>query len=234
MTQLTVTTANITGNPLRARRAVRRRMLRALSRAGATFGQEVAGSNRWQRGNYSALWHRLAGDRHKVTVGGVREVPVSFPEAWHLAGSLVVKVHDGRARVSPARYIVEARVIVDGIRVALINVHPVSKPRRGVPASSWRIARWAQYHARLVELVAQAVDDGYTVLVGGDLNRRVVPPIHAAQRTLIASGLDHLWIVPAAGVSLAGVHTHKVGRTLLMDHAILSATVELRVGLARA
>lgn len=231
MTQLTVTTANICGNPLRARPAVRKRMRRALALAGATFGQEVARSNRWRRGNYSVLWHRIAGDRHKITIGGGHEVPVSFPEAWPLDDSLVVKVHAGRRRVSPARYIVEARVIVDGVRVALVNCHPVSKPRRGVPSSSWRIARWAQYHARLVALVAQAVDDGYTVIAGGDMNRRKVPVIHARQRTLIRSGLDHLWIVPAAGVSVVGVHTHKVGRTVLMDHPILSATVELRAGL---
>lgn len=231
MTQLTVTTANICGNPLRARPAVRKRMRRALARAGATFGQEVARSNRWRRGNYSTLWHRIARRAGKATVGGSREVLLSFPTSWPVSSAMVDEVHGGRRGVSPARYIAVACVLVDGVRVALVNCHPVSKPRRGVPASAWRIARWAQYHARLVELVDQLVDEGYTVVVGGDMNRRKVPVIHARQRTLVRSGLDYLWIVPAAGVSVVGVHTRKIGRTILMDHPILSATVELRAGL---
>lgn len=232
-TQLTVTTVNVCGNPRRPKPVVRRRMRRALGRAGATFGQEVAASTRWprRRGSYSSLWHELAGAAGKDTAGGGHEVPISLPTSWELEGVEVVKVHDGRRLVSPARFIVVADAVVDGVRVALVNCHPVSKPRRGVPASSWRIARWNQYHDRLVELVDQLVAQGFTVIAGGDLNRRTVPTIHPRQRQLVRSGLDHLWIMPAAGVSVVGVHTHKIGRTLLMDHPILSATVELRVEL---
>lgn len=228
MARLRVTTANICGNPRRPKAAVRRRMRRALMLGGATFGQEVARSTRWRRGNYSAEWHQLAEHLGRVTIGGPREVPISLPAGWPVRSSSVELVHAGRRGVSPARYLTTACTVVDGILVAFVNVHPVSKPRRGVPASSWRIARWAQYHDRLREHVAELVAEGYTVLVGGDLNRVNVPAFNARQRTLIAAGLDHLWIVPARGVAVVDVQASKIRRTLLMDHPILSAVVELR------
>lgn len=228
-TTITVTTANICGNPLRLKRFVRRRMRRALSRHGVTFGQEVARSNRWRRGNYSAMWRAVAGVYGKSTFGGPHEVPISVPDGWEVAGARTVLVHRGRARVSPARYITEVRCVVGGRLVAFLNCHPVSKPRRGVPAASWRIKRWAAYHRRLRAMTSNLHGRGYTVVVGGDMNKRApaIPKIHPAQMSLIHSGLDHLWVVPADGVRVRVTHRSKVGRTALMDHPILTATLEI-------
>jgi hypothetical protein len=84
---ITITTANICGNPLRPKLAVRRRMRRALSRPGVVFGQEVAQSNHWRRGNYSAMWHAVASVHGKATLGGPHEVPISIPADWELLGA---------------------------------------------------------------------------------------------------------------------------------------------------
>lgn len=222
-----VTTANICGNPLRAKPFVRRRMRRALRQNGAVFGQEIARSNRWRRGNYNAMWHRVAAVFDKRTLGGPREVPISIPESWEFLGYEVVHVHDGLRRVSPDRYITVVRALVGGRMIAFVNCHPVSKPRRGVSASEWRIARWNEYHARLRAIVADLHDRNFTVILGGDMNKSSVPQIHPAQGVAISSGLDHLWYVPAQGVSVTVTHRSKIGRTALMDHPILTANLDL-------
>lgn len=226
--RITVTTANICGNPLRPKPAVRRRMRRALSQPDVVFGQEVARSNRWRSGNYSKMWHRVAVVYGKVTFGGPHEVPISIPKGWKILGSELVKVHGGKRRVSPARYIVAVRVQVGEHQLAFVNCHPVSKPRRGVTSSRWRIARWDQYRTRLAGIVTDLHDQGHTVVFGGDMNKRDVPRIHPDQAQLIHSGLDHLWIAPATGVTATVTRRRKVGRTLLMDHPILTVTVDLR------
>lgn len=230
--RVTITTANICGNPLRIKRAVRRRMRRALRQPDVVFGQEIARSNRWRPfgrpGNYSKMWHHVAAVYDKTTFGGPHEVPISVPTGWEILGSEVVKVHGGKRRVSPARYITTVRVDLAGQLVAFVNCHPVSKPRRGVSSSRWRIARWDQYRARLDQIVTGLHDEGYTVVFGGDMNKRHVPRIHPEQRQMIHRGLDHLWIVPAAGTTATVTRRRRVGRTVLMDHPILTATVDIR------
>lgn len=224
MTTIKVTTANICGNPLRPKWAVRRRMRRALTIGGVTFGQEVPRSNHWHTDNYSAMWHRVAAALDKSTAGGVHEVPVSTPKGWETEEHVIL-VHGGKKRVSPARYITVVKV--PALHVAFANCHPVSKPRRGVPFSAWRIARWNEYHARLKAEVAELHAGGYTVVFGGDMNKRSVAVVHPGQRLLVQSGLDHLWAVPAEGKAISQVVTTKVPRTVLMDHPILTATLRI-------
>ena len=229
---ITVTTANVCGNPIRAKAVVRARMTAALSRTGVVFAQEVAASNRFRvgGGDYSTLWHRIAAAHHKVTEGGPREVPISLPARhWQLLTQDTVKVHDGLARVSPARYLtsVVARREVTGEVVGFVNAHTVSKPRPGVNHAAWRMARWDEYQAAMVTTVAELIGTCDAVVFGGDLNRVHVPPIHPDQSRLIASGLDHLWIVTRPGWSARVMRTRVQPRTLLMDHPILTATFAL-------
>lgn len=227
MPSITITTANICGLPLRPKWAVRKRMRRALLQPGAVFGQEVAKTNRWASNDYSTMWHRVAARLGKVTAGGPHEVPISTPKDWTIDGSEVVLAHAGRKYVSPNRYITVVRAQVDGQRVAFANCHTVSKPRQGVPASAWRIAQWDTYVGRLGQIVSDLHAQGYTVIYGGDMNKAKVPVVHPEQTTLIGSGLDHLWCVAAQGVSVQVTKRTAIGRTVLMDHPILTATITL-------
>jgi hypothetical protein len=225
--RLTITTANICGNPLRPKWAVRKRMRLALAQPDVVFGQEVARSNRWQGDNYSAMWSRVASVASKVTFGGPHEVPISVPKGWDVLSTATHLVHTGRKRVSPNRYITEVRCQVGDQQVAFLNCHPVSKPRRGVPAASWRISRWDEYHTRLAALVAELHGAGFTVIFGGDMNKVAVAVVHPAQQVLTARGLDHLWAVAAAGTTVTVIQRRAISRTVLMDHPILSATIEI-------
>jgi hypothetical protein len=232
MTRIDATTVNICGNPIRSRRVVRRRMRRALSQAGVTFGQECAGSNRFRvgrRGNYADAWRNIAGRYGKTTFGHPREVPISVPAAYRVLAAEIEKAHGGKRFVSPDRYIDEVWAKVDDERVAFVNCHPPSKPRWGVPFARWRIKHWNLYINRLTAIVAELHAAGYTVVFGGDMNKRKrrIPIIHSRQRVLVSSGLDHLWVVPAKGVTVSNIRTRKIRRTLLMDHPILTASFEL-------
>lgn len=230
--ELQVTTANICGNPIRAKRAVKRRMRQALHFPGATFGQEVAGSNHFRvppRGDYSTAWHHLAVKQHKVTYGGRHEVPISVPDNWLVIDHEVIRVHGGLRMVSPDRFINVVTVMPtrESIPISLIDCHPVSKPREGVYKSKWRIAKWDIYHEVLASIVAHLHNQGRLVVVGGDMNKITVPSIHPAQQQVIHSGLDHLWAIPADGQKVTVLGHKTVNRTVLMDHPILS--VKLKV-----
>lgn len=224
MPAINVTTANVCGNPMRPKWAVRRRMDQAISIAGVVFGQEIARSNRWRRGNYSSMWRSVAWDHNKRTYGSPREVPISLnTDVWKVLGTSSVMVHGGRKRVSPARYItvVEARRHT-GELVAFVNCHTVSKPRRGVSASRWRMDRHRLYMSKLGRIVARLHEAGYTVVFGGDMNHRRPRKVHPDQLTLVSSGLDHLWVLPGPDATVRIRKPRKRRRTALMDHPILT------------
>lgn len=226
MAAISVTTANVCGNPLRPKAVVRRRMRRALRIAGVTFGQEIARSNRWRRGNYASAWRAVAWGEDKHTFGTRHEVPISLDlDIWDVQAHDTEKAHEGKAHVSPARYITwVAAKRHTGEQVAFVDCHPPSKPRRGVPFSRWRIEHWNIYFDLLCEIVERLSSESYTVVFGGDMNkrRRAIPQVHRDQRLLVSSGLDHLWVVPAAGATVRIRKPRKVRRTVLMDHPILT------------
>lgn len=236
MPTLTISTANVMGNPLRAKPAVVRRILRAAKAAGphgVCFGQELAGSNHFRvggHGDYAHAWRRLMRARGKATFGSPHEVPISVPQDWRVVEHRVIRVHGGKKRVSPARFINLVVVeLAPGVRVAFCCCHTVSKPRRGVPSARWRMNRFDEYLGRLGGLVRDLHARGYTVVYGGDMNHRAkgLPKIHPDQRVLIQSGLDHLWYVPAKDHKVTRTAHHKIRRTALMDHPILSATIRI-------
>lgn len=232
----TAVTSNICGNPLRAKAAVRRRMRRAAEIAGkdgVNFGQECAGSNVFRippkSGNYAALWRTVMRNHAKTTYGSPHEVPISVPKDWKVLTHSTRQLHGGKAKVSPARFATIVVVDFDGLTVAFIDCHTVSKPRKGVPASAWRLAHFKTYLDELSALVAEQHRAGHTVIFGGDMNHRTkgLPQIHPYQKVLVESGLDHLWYVPAAGHKVTRIRSRKVPRTALMDHPILSAAVKI-------
>lgn len=231
MTNVTVTTANICGNPIRARRAVRKRMRQALQFTGVTFGQEVAQSNHFRigRGNYSHAWHGIATSLGKTTEGGPKEVPISLPRDYEVLSAEARLMHKGKRMVSPNRFATIVTTIHGYQKVAFVNCHTVSKPRRWVPFSRWRIKNFNIYLDKLSGIVEELHSQGFTVVFGGDMNHKSPMPvkIHLNQRVLVSSGLDHLWIVLAKSVALEHVNHTSISRTALMDHPILTVSFDL-------
>lgn len=110
------------------------------------------------------------------------------------------QAHGGRAGVTPARgTLVVKATFTDGSPLALVNAHRINGT--GWPGNRrrsfhrWRRARWMEHHDQDKHLVAQLVQDGYTVIFGGDLNRTDPPPIHHRAVPLRASGITQLYLV---------------------------------------
>lgn len=228
--EFTVTTANICGNPIRPRAAVRARMDKALSHPGVVFGQECAASNKFRVppvGNYSHAWHRIATAHGKATEGGAHEVPVSLDSAFAVVGANVELMHLGKRGVSPNRFATIVKTTVGGHSVAFINCHTVSQPRLNVPFGRWRVRMFQVYIAKLAAKIAELHGEGFTVVFGGDMNHPAPLHVYPGQQILIERGLDHLWIVPADGTSFTVTGKQVTPRTALMDHPILSVSVQL-------
>lgn len=238
MATFDIVTSNVCGNPIRAKAAVRARIRRAM-RLGppistVNFGQELAGSNKFRvpprSGNYAETWADIALALGRKSYGKPHEVPVAVPKGWKVLSQSTRQLHGGKRRVSPARFVTIVVVrFEDGLEVTFANCHTVSKPRRGVPAASWRIAHYATYLGKLGEIVAEQHAQGRTVVFGGDMNHRAkgLPQIHPYQRVIVSSGLDHLWYVPAGGHRVTVSHHRRIRRTALMDHPILAATLKV-------
>lgn len=224
---LTVTTANICGLPLRPLPAVRARVEQAAAFGGVVFGQELALENP----GYRETWRDVMSRERRHTYGRTEDViavPVELLDVEHAT----IHVHDGLANVSPARFITQVTgTLPTGERVAFLNCHPVSKPRWGVTHARWRIAHHQLYLARLAQHVRYLHLEHRTVVYGGDMNATARKlggwRVHAGQVQLVGRGLDHLWVLPAAGYDVAVHSRDVVRRTRLMDHPILSATLEL-------
>lgn len=223
-----VTTANICGLPVRPLDAVRARIAQAVEHGGVVFTQEMTAPG------YAEAFKLVAHHAGLGTTwddGKPLENLIAVPTDLENESAHVLHVHGGMPKVSPARVIAVVRGTINGLPVAFLNCHTVSKPRRGVRASWWRIAKHALYLSRLSAEVALLRSQGYTVVCGGDMNatrkrlRGWLP--HPSARLIASQGLDHLWVVPADGVHVTVRHHHPIPRTRLMDHPILSATLTI-------
>lgn len=229
---ITITTANICGNPIRPKAIVRKRMNRALSNPGVTFGQECAAYNKFRippRGNYSRAWHRLAERHNKITEGGGHEVPISLDATFKIVNAESRFIHAGKKFVSPNRFATIVKTTIGGQKVAFVNCHTVSQPRLSVFFGKWRIANWNLYLNKLEQIISELHTEGFTTVFGGDMNAPLdaIPVVNPKEHLLISRGLDHLWVVPAEGVTCAIASKSVVPRTVLMDHPILTASFVL-------
>lgn len=232
-------TANICGNPRRPFAAVYSRIRSAAAvggRGAVVVGQEISPTNLtstrarkgWPR-RYSAIWRRVMRNHGRVTFQGVTEIPISVPRSssWRRVRSLRQMLHRGLAAVSPARF---ATLLAEvhtptGIKVATVAKHPVSKPRKGVSRSAWRIRSYSTDTKKTRKLVAMWRAKGYTVVVLGDLNKTTAESYGAGQRSVHHRGLDHILVLPAAGVKVQVLHRSVIPASGGMDHPILAATL---------
>jgi hypothetical protein len=228
MTTLTfpVTSCNIRTDSAVPTPGAAPRMKQAAAEGGVVFGQEIDNKT------FVKLWEAAMTPFGKATYGQSSENPVSIPVAgWKITGVRVELVTKGLTGVSPHRYVtvVHATHIATGAKISFVATHTVSKPRKGVDHSDYRISTWNEHHKHLAGLITAESALGFTVIWGGDLNRDAadIPKFVTGQKVLVESGYDHLYILPAKGWQLTSAVKHVIPRTAEMDHPIITATVTL-------
>lgn len=221
-----IVTSNIQHLPPRPVTIARRRMIRArdISRSQAyprvNFGQEIYKD----KPDYRGQWLSVFADR--INAGNLHEVPITFEHRFYsVYGVHTWRLTEGKKHVTPDRWITVVEGVTHiGTRLAFVNMHPASKPRLG----GYRKRVWNIYHDRAAKIINGLVNQGYTVIYGGDLNRKNnIPFYHSTQQTLIESGLDHLYIALPKGVKYEILTTKKIRRSHSMDHPILMARVKV-------
>ena len=102
-------------------------------------------------------------------------IPISWKKSeFELKDAGFLRTHNGKAKVSPHRYItwVKLRNKDTGQDVIRINTHFVSgawsSPK---PTTAWRREMWNIHQNKLENLVAKFKKQGHNVIVGGDFNR---------------------------------------------------------------
>lgn len=235
MTSISVTTANICGNPARSQAAVIKRIRDAMDNGDAIFGQEII------LARYKKAWTDETARAKKRVYGIGGEVPISVGPNLHATAAYTRTVHGGKAKVSPTRlYTVVKAVTPDGLGVALVNLHPVSK---GYDGAKHRASAWSWRHARLLDYWDAVEDEcyalrkaGYTVVVGGDCNWPDPPRPHPGAAHIASSGLDHLWVIAGPNHRVTVGKSSKVdpSKSLGMDHPILTGRFELTAAGAHA
>lgn len=144
-------------------------------------------------------------------------VPCSWPETYGESHRLT----KGLAGVNPSRYF--NAVFRPGAHMVYVSTHFTNGAWNDKlkPSKLWRKWAWRKQEAKAAALVAGWHDAGWTVVIGGDMNRMQPPKFHAEQRTVLSDALMHLVVVPAGGQRVVvSESARQYGRS---DHAFISA-----------
>ena len=151
----------------------------------------------------SSRLHRAMRNAGWGTFGLAHECPISFrTRDWHLGRWDVEKVHHGKARVSPSRFITWGSLTHKRTdeQVRAINTHMVSgafNRNTNERAEEWRDEMWQKHYNRLQEMCRLWA--GETVVLVGDLNRQRGFSFYGLERADKGS-VDHLWVDATAEV----------------------------------
>lgn len=232
---VTVVLANIKGFPVMPATAVRSDLDKVFTfadrvRATAVYGAEIINPPAYYRGGWRAHgrahgYRFFAGDETPISIKARRgATPVAH--ALHL-------LTRGIARVSPNRYcnVVKVRIPAGSrwLKVAFVNIHP--NPQAAAKTHPEQIRLQVDL---VTARVASLRRNGWTVLVGGDVNHVSHVTWGAGQVDTLPSSRDmatadlQLAALPSGGVTAHALRTDSVPATHLhTDHPLRSATVRL-------
>lgn len=227
---LTIVAANIRSYPLMTRAHYRHDIRRVVTIRGRKW---VAGAEIQRRHGERRIWTRLW---HRAGYRTVRPRVEVTQAVWHrfkVVGSRIRFLH-ARAPgpTSPPRRAVVTRMRVSGYRVAGISLHLTNGCFAGKRDRWWYAARCRALRveiARVRRWVAELHSHGWTVTVGGDMNRHRAIDWCTCNQQARTAGLMQLAVIPAKGVHarLARFRVIPTSR-LFTDHAVPIVHVVLR------
>lgn len=219
-----IVTANIKDNPDMADARVRADVREAAHLGGWLLFQEIG-----EREDHVAIEEEL-GQGWQIRFP-TRAVPIAVRDWCTVKGEGFIKLHEGRAEVSPDRFLVWVDLQTPGpLDPILMNTHYVSgawstpeKPAQAWRQQMWRTS-WSQTKAKVDEFNAA----GRTVIIGGDFNRGSVERFNPRFRWLAQHGIDKIGMSgpvpgtgPAANLTVRGTQHVELNS----DHDALQARV---------
>lgn len=172
---------------------------------------------------YDRAFRRAADENGRRAFFERSAVQVSVPRRWPVH-TRKHRLTLGIAGINPSRYM--NIVFCDATKVAFASIHMTNGAwnLKRKPMKRWRRWAWNRQQRRARAIVADLRRLGWTVVIGGDMNRRTAPRFHDKQQLVAsASAIIHLVVVPASGVKVTwhGI-VRKRGNS---DHAFVRATL---------
>lgn len=216
---------NVRGNPLMRQRLVREDCRALMGLADVAMAVEI------RVPRYNRAFRRAAAAEGKRPYFERSANQVAAPRGWgQLHGQRHVLTKGAAWIPQPKR---EACVLLDPAeKVAYVAVHMTNGAwnRKRKPFKRARQRRWLVQECGVSRLVADLVAEGYTVIVGGDLNTGPLRPsasFHPRQRVAARAGLMWALVVPADGAE-ARVAERRVVRDVNTDHPFLRVKIRVR------
>jgi hypothetical protein len=216
-----IVTANIKDNPDMADRLVRADVREVRELGGWLLFQEIG-----EREDHLALTEVLGPDWdvHFPHLA----VPIAVKDHFRVVDEGRLKLHDGKAGVSPARYLTWLDLNVGGaLDPILMNTHWVSgawsSPAK--PHQDWRQAMWNLSWRTTKAKIEEFNQAGRTVILGGDFNRAAFTGFTDRWRWLGQHGIDKIGCsnpVARPNITVVGTPRHI---DLNSDHDALQVTI---------
>lgn len=163
---------NVKNNPVMPQSAVVHDVKRA-AKEGSLIGWNEIGPDRY----FKAIKDLGPDWGHYMPTDGKLRIPnpISWKKSeWEKLDGGFMRTHDGKAKVSPHRYVtwVKLKNKDTGKTIIRMNTHLVSgawsKPK---PTTEWRRDMWNIHMKKMGDLIEKFENKGLPVIIGGDFNR---------------------------------------------------------------
>lgn len=201
-----------------------------LEQAWTIIDPDVAAGTEFSDRPYRRPWVQAARRHEAKTYGRGQDTPIAsrLPVKW----SFVKTLHDGLARVTPARKNVGVRLADMPVLViakhTVSNAYPAEHPKHPIVGLAARLRFWLTDAAKTRRRIARANRNGLTVLVIGDLNIFKMPGYGPNEQVLVRDGL--MWVLgyPAPGHEITAHPGPRIGTSArFADHPAISAEITL-------
>jgi hypothetical protein len=179
---------------------------------------------------FRSFWKKASKKAGKAVYGASQEDPVSISGRYRVKRSVVEKLTDGVAKITPSRYQTKVKFITArGFKVAVLSKHTVSewKTHPGIATHNLRVSIMDKDIRKTKRRVRSLHKRGFTVFVAGDLNSPGFITYHPDQINVANIGLMQLDVIPAKGIKVTPVSTVAHRKNVHTDHPLVLNHVEL-------
>lgn len=218
---VSVAVGNIRGNPVMRQRKVLEDSFRLCAMAQVVLAVEI------KLARYNRAFRRAANKENQRVFFERRASQVAVPARWGTALKTAQHVLTKGAGwiPQPAR---DLNLVFHEETKTVYGVAHLTNGawnRKRKPFKKARQRRWIRQEMRIQQIVEALHQEGWTVVIGGDMNTGPLRPrvnFHRNQETVMHAGLMWLVVIPAPGVQVIETRERKVD-DIHTDHPFIRA-----------